>query len=581
MNENNSFMSSNLQTLPSPITQASAEDRYPALGYLNGTDSHSLAPASSDINNEQLINNGYSMYTGAQGLPPGYYFVPFSSPQTFPGQSALLCGTNSNNSLLASYNCNVDQQQQQLSTAGYPLYVMQDPITGLNQVFLHFSAYNFQYSSNELVSSLSADFLSNFCKSSSENDSDVQFNSDIMEQNSNIGSSSSDIEHSEASPVDSLSSQSLFEYNTESEEEQSEEEAKISDTQNALRDDCHSKDEDSVLFSKPTNDVCNYSEEPALATSDSAGNGIKIQQENTPPSVENDTCSNGESSSRSCANPINLHQNIKTNYETSDYLDNDVKDSLEHYVDSLVSMEEDFSKDEDKSSLFPSSVAKGSLKRCADKHRTLISKKAGQKHRKTLVSDCNENTDTNIRNKKCHDENIENLREKKESNGEFFDILFSSDDSKVLEERLRRSQNELQQLNFDDDPRVSQKPKANRPTEDAGPVKGEPTPIKANQNLKPFGSLENLNNIASCESPKKRQRLSSLTLESCTNLNGNEACTQKLTFPDYLNLTDSIELSSYIKQDKGDLANDAVFEESLDLHSIREAYNRMTSYALS
>ena len=583
VNDNNSFMSNNLQTLPSPIIQANTEDKFPALGELNGTDSHSLAPTSSDFNNEQLVNNGYSLYTGAQGLPPGYYFVPFSSPQTFDGQSTLLSGANSNNSLFASYNYNIDQQQQQqqLGTAGYPLYVIQDPITGLNQVFLHFSAYNFQYSSNELVSSLSAEFQSNFCKNSSDNDSDVQFTSDIMEQNSNTGSSSSDIGHSEASPVDSLSSQSPFGYNTESEEEQSVEEVKISVTQYASKDDFYSKDEDSAQFFMSTNEFCNYTEELALATPDNESNRIKIKQENSPPSVDNVACSNEDGTSRNCASPVNLRQNIKTNCETSDYLDDDVKDSLEHYVDSLVSMEEDICEGKDKPPLLSSSVAKGNLNRCADRHKTLTLKKVGQKHKKTIDSDCSKNVDIGMRSRKCLDENIEKLSEKKERNGEFFDILFSSDDSKFLEERLRRSQNELQQLNFDDDQHVSQKPKASKPAENAGPLKREFTAIKANQNLKPFGSFENLNDIASCESPKKRQRLSSLTLESCTNLNSSEASLKRLVSPDDLNLTDSIECPSYIKQDKVDLANDAVFEESLDLHSIRDAYNKMIGYALS
>ena len=502
----------------------------------------------------------------------------------------MLCGSKTNNDLYSSYNYFLNQQHH-LGAAGYPLYVIQDPTTGFSQAFLHFSAYNFQYSSNELVSSISADFHSKFDKDRSE--SDAQFNSDVIDQNSNASSSSSsEPESSEASPLYSLSSENSFDFKFDSDEEQFEEKTEMPTPtkQFDTKDHCSSKVEESTSSSPPENLQCCSCEAITLDAVDNPYNDNKHKKENSQLHMNKTACSLVSDTSNRIASTFIENQpkvnvtekdnsSIETNCEASEYSDENVKDSLEHYVDSLVSMEEeDLGGKQDKSLLQTPVPTKKGLESNLDKNKSFTRKEEVRRSRKHgFVSGCSKYMDSSVHTSKSHNEFTVKIEEPEKSNGEFAFAFFNSDDKKVLEERLIRSQSELQQLNFDDEHVESDTLKVNISAKKSLNLEEETQVSKANDKLSSFDSSGNPKNNASIESPKKRQRLSSLTLDSFTNLYNNEAFLEKPILPDHSNFT----TDDSIKQERDNLEGNVIFEGSLDLHSIREAYCKMTNFVMS
>ena len=579
-----SFVPNDIQSFHSQQLQPSSPELYSALSNCLGTENYNLLTTSSEVNGDQLANNGYQISGGAQGLPPGYYFVPYVNPQTVASQNTLYYGANGSNGLLTSYNYNLEQLQQ-LSAAGYPLYVVQDPSTGLNHVFYHFSACNYQYSSDESVSSLSEN---NHCdNNSNDSDSDASGTFDLIDQNSNASLNSSEAENSEASPIDS--SQSSFEYKTESDEEPPETQNGIIDIFNKNNPE---KDERKAACLTPFCLTGNYSKANISDSLVNETNEIKVKEEERLLSIDEEACSFANSfllESKNFDIPSTfskpcLHESenglSKTHYEALDDLEDDTKDSLEDYVDSLVSMDEKRCNKNVQLSSPPPVTSRGSTDKCTDKNELTNLTKPIQKSRVGFMN-CRNDVDKYIPSSECHDHRKESSVAKSRENDALIGTLINYDDKKQLEARLRRSQKELEKLNFDDELQASQKTKTTAQIETPSAFEINNTQAKRDLESSTCDNSHNADNKTHKESPRKRQRLSSLTLESYTSSDNNEAYLEKPIFQDCLNFSDCIGYLTNIKQERDDIEDDAVFHESLDLHSIREAYSKVSNYALT
>ena len=568
-NGEDSSMSSNGQLLQSSHIEPSTD-----YGYITANDRQEAPNPMSfanttDINNYELANHEYAIPTSANGLPPGFYFVPFSNPQAAPWQTSIECEANSAKGLFASYDYNFGQHQS-LGTTGYPLYVIQDPITGLSQIFLHFSAYNFQYSGSGFCSNMSRESESNF---DNESDNDALFSSEFMEDNSNSSSSCSEEGSSESSPFESIISQPLSD--NKSEPERTEEEGTMLIARSEGEDDCRSKENDCEYW--PTFEslpVCTSDVLP-LINSSNENNGVMNEGEECTTCSDQSVCLNEDTTSKDSGISVEQHHFedsirgeektlVEVQCEQIDYSDEDAKDSLEHYVDSLVSMEEGVCEKRDVPSQ-PSlkSAQEGLTKKCIGSSDNCTVGNAADVHRKRLSSSL-EMTPSKL--------GYTHSRVKEESSSDDFDVFLDCDDRKVLEERLLRSQNELQQLNFEDEQRMPHKPIVQKKKDDT--IKRGHVEVKETDSLITCAASEKTNCSILRDPPNKRQRLSSLTLESCTNNTGIE----DVDFPD---CSDSIECLINIKQEREDIDNDVVLDGNLDLHSIREAYSKMTGYVIA
>lgn len=515
-------------------------DAFTGFSSCQGTDdSYSLS--TSETSGDPLVNNGFTLQSGG-GLPPGYYFVPFAAPHALAAQNTLYYGAVGSSEAFTSYSHSLEQYQQ-LATAGYPLYVIQDPITGLSHIFYHYSANSCQLGADEQVRSVTEDFQSIFNSPTHDNESDVI---SCFDQNSNSSSPESD--GREASPVSTLDSKSPSKCRLDSDEGQQTNE-KICVLQGTTFDERSDPSEgpseitvqfegkedakkcivDTLIVTKKCSDVY------------SSSNDVKTL---------GDVVDIFSSTARPGDNEIEDH------YET---IEDDVKDSLEHYVDSLVSMEENIVKDKGETKRRASPVTVVKVTESLGEKRNGRFKKAFHTHWHTT-------NDFDVKPSRVCSEN-------NQCKTGFQDILIDCNDKKQLEERLRRSQNELQQLNFEDDQL------------DAKAIKTAEKTIKKETIQEEARTVNSIEKEASVESPNKRQRLSSLTLDSYTNFNNSsnnaEAHIDKMIYQDYLNFSDSIAYLSNIKQERNeDLEDDVVFDESLDLQSIREAYGKLPSYAV-
>ena len=579
-NGEDSSMSSNVQLLQSSHIEANTDDGYVTVNDAQEAPNPISFTNATGIHNYQPANHEYAIPTSANGLPPGFYFVPFSNPQTVPWQTSIECKANSAKGSFASYDYNFNQHQP-LGTAGYPLYVIQDPITGLSQIFLHFSAYNFQYSSSGFFPSMSRESESNF---DSESDNDTLFSSEFMEDSSSSNSSCSEEGRSESSSFGSIISQRLSDYKSES--EKTEEEDKIPLARSANEDDYQSKENDYEYW--PTFEslpVCNSDALPLINSSKENSGSINEGGECATCSGQG-VCSDEDNSSKDSGISVRQHHFedsirreekilVKAHCEQVEYSDGDAKDSLEHYVDSLVSMEEGIC-DKGNVPSQPSlkSAQEGLTKNCIDSSGNCTVGSVADEHMKLFSSSLeltpSKLTPTHKRN--SINEQVDCSRVKEESSNDDFDVFLDCHDRKVLEERLLRSHSELQQLNFEDEQRMPHKPIVQKRKDDTR--KSERVEVKETDNVMTCIPLENANSSILLDPPNKRRRLSSLTLESCTN----NAGIQDVGFPD---CSDSIDCLINIKQEREDIENDVVLDGNLDLHSIREAYSKMTGYVLA
>eukprot|EP00112_Aurelia_sp_Birch-Aquarium-sp1_P017255 Seg3982.1 transcript_id=Seg3982.1/GoldUCD/mRNA.D3Y31 product="hypothetical protein" protein_id=Seg3982.1/GoldUCD/D3Y31 len=155
-----------------------------------------LVNNTNDNNSNQILNQN------GQALPPGYYFVPFASQQAYAShQSAYIYDTNEGDSN-STYEYLLKQQQQQLAT-NYPLYVVQDPATGLQHVFC---AYDYSYSNNEQLNSNFEDMqLDNSQLFESKSDSEQDSSSYLLKSETSSNDSNAVTDESNCSEIDSTS----------------------------------------------------------------------------------------------------------------------------------------------------------------------------------------------------------------------------------------------------------------------------------------------------------------------------------------------------------------------------------------
>ena len=535
--------------------QASSPDILSVLNNIRGTED-SLLPCYSDACTEQTASHGCTGNNGGQGLPPGYYFVPFANSQTLTTPSTLFYRTNSNNDLYTGYNYNLEHYQQ-LATAGCPLYVIQDPTTGMNHVFYHFSASNYQLSSKEdqESSSITENFES-FVKSSiGDNEVESKTCDDVLDELAVSTPPSLEIGSCEGDAEQDGENHSGKQVN----QQQS-----LNETLTCMATN-RAEMKRLDLIEKHSSCFDGQTLEP------SQGDKQKMDSRNN--CCNNTGSSNNQTDDRI---PAKICQTLLSESEKTDLdkphfetIDDDLNDSLEDYVDTLVSMEEESRLDYKKISQQANDATL----------RGTTFLKAFSKHRNGTYDIAKAKEDS-------QDVGSETVKRVKANSNEFLDILIDCDDKSQLEERLRRSQKELQQLNFEEDqPALKTRNVEGR---SSIPVKKENAETLSRNTSKLHVSLaehatsnSEADSEVSMEVPRKRQRLSSLTLDSYTNHSKTEANLDKPIHLCYLSFADSVENATNIKHDIDDAINDAVFDESLDLHSMREAYGKMYNYTMS
>ena len=192
------------------LASAQAAINYSLLSGLQATGDQLINSNNNNDNNNQILNQN------GQALPPGYYFVPFATQQAYASHQSAYFYDASEGDSNSTYEYLLKQQQQ--LAANYPLYVVQDPVTGLQHVFC---AYDYRYPYSEQVNcnvdDLQIDSNQLFeNKSDSEQDSDFSKSETSSNDSSTVTGDSNYSEVDSTSPVDSPNSSQFNSSNDDS-----------------------------------------------------------------------------------------------------------------------------------------------------------------------------------------------------------------------------------------------------------------------------------------------------------------------------------------------------------------------------
>eukprot|EP00795_Rhopilema_esculentum_P006711 gene6711-12273_t len=573
---------------------------------IQGTDGYSII-ANMSPGNEQAV--GYPMGQTSTNLPQGYYFVPFANAPALASQNSIYYNPDCGLSMYTGVDYTLDQQQQ-LPAAGYPLYVMQDPVTGLHQVFYHYSPYSYPYlgSSHEVTATedlksclemhlFKSENSTGLCSGDVDNDSDCKHVIDNSEVSSSCDSGFYDKDSPSNEAVDESTSEGFQSLPTDfSSPQQSESEASptgpaFSDAEDIIVDLNKSIAKEKDLKSTPvTNDISIVSSavlgtELNVKKNSKSSNAIEIKQKivnrtanDSSGSDKSSIIENGEKFTPTDINVDKLE--IFTECSCSfDHDDADDKDSLENYVESLMNQEDTTDKQIPKKKCCKhSSPAKNHPQKSFFGAENKVLSTSESRSSKLNFTD-----DSHLKFYKGKIKSEPLNSPESVGNTDILYTIFNCNEKKDIEERLRRSQKDLQQLNFDDEAQTLGKSSRTKVDSNSDNLTTKPLESTSNDKRKEDSVFDSSQKIlvdedhgTLHESPRKRQRLSSLSLEHCIS-SCHEACTEKPSFEEYLNLTDNLEYLSCIKQEKGNDEKGVVFAGSLELENIHDAFSSVNN----
>ena len=551
---------------------------------------------------EQAV--GYPLGQTSTNLPQGYYFVPFANAPALASQNSIYYNSDCGLSMYAG----VDQQQH-LPAAGYPLYVMQDPVTGLHQVFYHYSPYSYPYlgSSHEVTATedlkscfemhlFKSEDSTGLCSGDIDNDSDSKHMIDSSEVSSSCDSGYYDKDSPSTEAVDESTSEGFQSLPTGfSSPQQCESEASptgpafsdVEDIVGGLKK--FIANEEDLKSTPMTNDTAIVSSavldtELNVKRNSKNSNAIEIKHKivnktakDSSGSDKSSIIENGEKFSPSdiCVAKSEILTECNCNF---DHDDSDDKDSLENYVESLMNQEDTTDKKiPRKKCCKHSSPAKNHPQKPFFGANKIFSTSESRSSKFNFTDDSH----LMFYKGKIKSEPLKSPESV--GNTDILYTIFNCNEKKDIEERLRRSQKDLQQLDFDDEAQTLGKSSRTKVEPNSDNVTTKPLEPTSNDKRKEGSVLDASQKIlvdeghgTLNESPRKRQRLSSLSLEYCIS-SCHEACTEKPSFEEYLNLTENLEYLSCIKQEKGNDEKGVVFAGSLELENIHDAFSSVNN----